>query len=106
MHRNKAKAEILNFLKNWSFLDKRNNETHVARVDPADENKALLLHYEKDLKSADFTLLGNLFISKGEGGKVLKVTAKKRIGNEGSIVTCMRKERVKNHLFIKFILKI
>jgi len=84
-------AELIMNIRTSGGEEERKNETHVARVDPADEKKALLLHYEKDLKSADFTLLGNLFISKGEGGKVLKVTAKKRIGNEGSIVTCMRK---------------
>ena len=60
-------------------------------MDPADEGKALLLHYERDLSCSDFTLLGNLFISKGEGGKVLKVTAKRRTGSEASLVTCMRK---------------
>ena len=34
-------------------------------------------------------LLPKLFL--GKTGNVLKVTAKKRIGSEGSIVTCMRK---------------
>jgi len=52
----------------------------------------LLLRYEEDLNSADFTLLGNLFFSEGKSSsKVLKVTTKTRTGTEGSIVTCMRK---------------
>lgn len=70
----------------------RNNLTHCARIDPSDESKCLLLKYHEDLNSADFTLLGNLFFTEGKpDSKVLKVTAKKRTGKEGSIVTCMRK---------------
>jgi len=44
---------------------KRLNETRCARVDPEDETKPMLIHYENELKSADFTLLGNLFLSQG-----------------------------------------
>jgi len=36
-------------------------------------------------------LLGNLFLSEGKQGKVLKVSVKKRTGSQGSLTTCMRK---------------
>ena len=72
--------------------NERKNLTHCSRIDPADDSKSLLLRYEEDLNSADFTLLGNLFFTEGKpSSKVLKVTAKTRTGTEGSIVTCMRK---------------
>ena len=75
------------------------------------------MHYQNDFKAAEFTLLGNLFLSEGKQGQgngsigpkifrseipdgpksvhwtviVLKVSVKKRIGSQGSLTTCMRK---------------
>lgn len=38
-----------------------------------------------------FGLMGNVFASRGEHGDVLKITARKRIGEEGSFTECIRK---------------
>ena len=65
------------------------NETHITKMN---EDRPVLMSYQRDLNGcSEFTLLGNLFLTDGQPGKVLKVTAKKRVGKEGSLTTCMRK---------------
>lgn len=66
------------------------NETHIAKIDPSD-GSCVLMHYQNELQGAEFTLLGNLFLSEGKQGKVLKVSVKTRTGSQGSLTTCMRK---------------
>ena len=44
------------------------NETHIAKIDPSD-GSCVLMHYQNDFKAAEFTLLGNLFLSEGKQGK-------------------------------------
>jgi len=85
-------SELIPNIRTRGGENDRKNLTYCSRIDPADDSKSLLLRYEEDLNSADFTLLGNLFFTEGKSSsKVLKVTAKTRTGTEGSIVTCMRK---------------
>lgn len=73
----------------------RNNLTHIAKVDTADDSH-VLKSYEKDYNCcSEFCLLGNLYASEGKQGKVLKVTAKCRTGKK-DLVGCMR-NAVKDH---------
>ena len=44
------------------------NETHIAKIDPSD-GSCVLMHYQNELQAAEFTLLGNLFLSEGKQGK-------------------------------------
>ena len=61
------------------------NQTHIAKTKP-DGSFELLTVPATESKSA---LLGNLFMSEGKPGKVLKVVCKKRIGNK-DFITAMR----------------
>lgn len=56
------------------------NETHVARTIPGGFELSKVPNNETRC-----SLLGNLFLSEGKTGKVLKVIAKKRIGKENFI---------------------
>lgn len=62
-----------------------NNQTHIAKTKP-DGSFELLTVPTEETKSA---LLGNLFMSEGKSGKVLKVSCKKRIGDK-DFITAMR----------------
>ncbi|XP_076165041.1 ester hydrolase C11orf54 homolog [Ptiloglossa arizonensis] len=73
------------------------NGTHIASVDKTNGNCILqtLPHDETRL-----ALLANLFVSKGKPGRVLKVYAKKRTGND-DFISCMQKtiaQHYKNNL--------
>lgn len=68
---------------NGSAIAKK-NETHCA-VLGGDERGYKLMK----LESADCCLLGNMFISEGDAGKVIKVTANKRTAGT-NFVTAMR----------------
>lgn len=79
------------------------NGTHIASVDKTNGNCILqtLPHDETRL-----ALLANLFVSKGKPGRVLKVYAKKRTGND-DFISCMQKtiaQHYKNNLIGKYIL--
>ncbi|RWS12884.1 Ester hydrolase-like protein [Dinothrombium tinctorium] len=52
------------------------NETHAAKIDERGECELF------KLDSVECCLLGNVFVCEGKPGKVLKINAKKRIGNE------------------------
>lgn len=56
------------------------NETHVARTIPGGTELSMVPRNETRC-----ALLGNLFLSEGKTGKVLKVTAKKRTGDDNFI---------------------
>lgn len=58
--------------------------TKIAKVN--EENGSFVL---EDYKCGEFNLLGNFLVSDGKPGKVLKVCASKRTGDE-NFVTCMR----------------
>ncbi|KAM7443036.1 hypothetical protein ABFA07_008127 [Porites harrisoni] len=58
--------------------------TKIAKVNG--ENGSCVL---QSYNCGDFNLLGNFLVSDGNSGKVLKVTASKRTGDE-NFVTCMR----------------
>ncbi|KAI2810664.1 hypothetical protein BLOT_001827 [Blomia tropicalis] len=60
------------------------NNTHYSKVNDKDEYKL------NKSTSTQFSLLGNMFISEGKSGKVLKIEARKRIG-EDNFVTAIRK---------------
>ncbi|KAG8201751.1 hypothetical protein JTE90_012810 [Oedothorax gibbosus] len=64
---------------NLRLGDESNIQTHVAKIK---DGVCELVHL-KD--STDFCLLGNLFISEGKPGKVIKVVAKNRIGPKNFI---------------------
>ena len=59
-------AELVMNIRTGGGEHERLNETRCARVDPVDETKPMLIHYQNELNSADFTLLGNIFISQGD----------------------------------------
>jgi len=61
------------------------NNTHTAQMQ--NEKEYLCKKYE----STEFTLLGNLFVCEGKRGRSLHVKVSHRIGDEGSLITCMRK---------------
>lgn len=65
------------------------NETHVARVLPSADNSKPTELVKVPSKETRSALLGNLFLSEGNPGKVLKVTANKRIGQE-NFISAMR----------------
>ena len=71
----------------------RKNETRCARVDPTDETKPMLIHYENELKSADFTLLGNLFICKGSFLIINKAYDKIFVGGDLIVYTLILRAR-------------
>jgi len=62
-------------------------KTHIARTHDKDQSYELVALPESETK---MSLLGNLFLSNGEGGQVIKVTCKKRSGSD-NFVSCMRK---------------
>ena len=62
-------------------------KTHIARTHDKDESYELLALPESETK---MSLLGNLFLSNGQPGKVIEVKCKKRDGEE-NFVSCMRK---------------
>lgn len=61
------------------------NETHISRVDGNGTMEVQKVP-ETETRSA---LLGNVFLSEGQQGKVLKVSCKKRIGSE-NFISAMR----------------
>lgn len=61
------------------------NETHISRVDQNGEMEVQKVP-ETETRSA---LLGNIFLSEGKPGQVLKVTCRKRIGSE-NFISAMR----------------
>ena len=66
-------------------------KTHIARTHDKDQSYQLLTLPPEETK---MSLLGNLFLSKGEKGQVLEIKAKKRIG-EDNFVSCLRKSLAK-----------
>jgi len=62
-------------------------KTHIARTHDKDQSYELIALPETETK---MSLLGNLFLSNGEGGQVIKVSCKKRTGGD-NFVSCMRK---------------
>lgn len=58
-----------------------------VRIDP--QTKAVIL--ENAHSQNWFGLMGNVFASHGDPGHVLKITARKRVGGEGSFTECIRK---------------
>ena len=68
------------------------NNTHCAKMINFSEED----HTTEKYDSTEFTLLANLFISKGEIGKTLHVSVKNRIGKQKSLVHCMQ-EAIKDH---------
>ncbi|CAL1290273.1 unnamed protein product [Larinioides sclopetarius] len=69
---------------NLKLGEKENINTHVAKLD---KDGACELVHVKD--NTQFCILGNLFLSQGKPGKVLKVVAKNRKGSS-NFVTTMR----------------
>lgn len=61
------------------------NETHISRVD---SNGGMEVQ-KVPLSETRSALLGNIFLSEGNSGQVLKVSCKKRIGNE-NFISAMR----------------
>lgn len=57
------------------------NETHMAKLEDNEKGYSV----KKMASNCDFTLLGNLFVSEGKAGQVIKVTAKKRLGKDNFI---------------------
>jgi len=62
-------------------------KTHIARTHDKDQAYELIALPETETK---MSLLGNLFLSNGESGQVIKVNCKKRSGTD-NFVSCMRK---------------
>jgi hypothetical protein len=58
------------------------------RINP--ETKAVLVE-KSDPVQCWFGLMGNVFAAHGDPGDVLRITARKRIGKEGSFTECIRK---------------
>lgn len=76
---------IINLKVNSNGLTR--NETHYCKLNETGSDYILQKVPSNETRSA---LLGNLFLSEGrEGGKVLKVTCKKRIGEE-NFISAMR----------------
>lgn len=74
------------------------NETHCAKLAPGSQ-QGYELHKLTDIAPAcdEFCLLGNLFLSQGKAGTVIRVTAKKR-SRETNFVTAMRNVLVRSAL--------
>jgi len=71
----------------------QNQKTTIARTFDAD-NSQTLIHLPKE--ETKISLLGNLFLSEGKPGKVLRITAKKRTDSD-NFVSCLRKTLVKGY---------
>jgi hypothetical protein len=65
----------------------RHNCARYIKIDPA--TKAVIVQNTDSVKWC-FGLMGNVYVSRGEPGEVLKITARKRIGAEGSFTECIR----------------
>jgi len=61
------------------------NKTHIVKVNPEDDS-----YIQQDQNSAEFSLLGNFYLSEGKPGKVLEIKAAERIGEE-NFVSCVHK---------------
>lgn len=64
------------------------NNGRYVRIEP--QTKDVLVENTDQYKWW-FGLMGNVFVSRGELGDVLEITARKRIGEEGSFTECIRK---------------
>ncbi|XP_078034350.1 ester hydrolase C11orf54 homolog [Augochlora pura] len=69
------------------------NESRIASVDKVDEKCVLRTLPNNETRLA---LLGNLFVSEGKPGQVLKVHAKKRTGSD-DFIACMQKALAKHY---------
>ncbi|RAO68877.1 uncharacterized protein BHQ10_004889 [Talaromyces amestolkiae] len=76
----------MRYATNMSFLTSNNGR--YVKIDP--ETKGVLVQ-NTDQHKWSFGLMGNVFASRGESGDVLRITARKRIGEEGSFTECIRK---------------
>lgn len=65
------------------------NLTRISKVNPVNQ-KSILEHYGDKYSCTEFCLLCNTYCSMGQRGKVLKIKAKYRKGEE-NLVSCMRK---------------
>ncbi|XP_033108492.1 ester hydrolase C11orf54-like [Anneissia japonica] len=71
--------------------NERRNCTRISKVNPEDGSCVL-----QTCETTCFSLMANLFLSDGKPGKVIKVRASKRTGEE-NFVTCMRKTLAKKY---------
>ena len=74
------------------------NETHVSKLDSSNEKGYRLFRVDDEAPGCDeFTLLGNLFLSDGRRGNVVRVNVKKR-KTDTNFVTAMRNVLVRTCL--------
>ncbi|EEA23814.1 hypothetical protein TMatcc_006884 [Talaromyces marneffei ATCC 18224] len=66
----------------------RHNGGRYVKIEPGTDS---VLLEKTDSARWWFGLMGNLFASDGGPGDVLKITARKRVGEEGSFTECIRK---------------